>query len=140
MKNDSLKEDDTIDIPYYNREVYLLGEVKNPGPISYTPEMNLLQTLTRGGGLIWRGDATDILMMRPIGESTEYIEVNIQDMIDRKAQNPLLEPGDTVMVGGRVSFDSPISYFLDYSTPSSLCPVKLRSDTRCLSSLYPLKG
>lgn len=105
LKNYSLKDGDIIYIPYQNPEVFLMGEVLNPGSISYGPDLNLLQALVKVGGITWRGDERDIRILRQDGESTQYIEVNMLEIIENEAPNPLLEPGDTIIVGGKALFE-----------------------------------
>lgn len=109
LKNYSLKEGDVINIPYRNYEIHFLGEVKKPGSIPYSRGLTLLQALVKVEGITWRGDERDILIIRQVGEATDYIEVNIQEILEEKAPDPPLSPGDRVLVGARPFFNSQTS-------------------------------
>lgn len=101
LRNYSLRRGDVIYIPHRNNQIHFLGEVENPGSFPYAPGLTLLKGLIAAGGITWRGDGRDVLILRQEGELTDYIEVNVQEILDQKAPDPRLEPGDTIMVGGK---------------------------------------
>jgi len=80
-------------------EIFLIGEVSNPGAYPAIGNDSLLQLLTRAGGLSIFADRDDIRVVRRNGNKvTEYI-VDYDAIIkgDLK-QDILLRPGDRVIV------------------------------------------
>lgn len=80
-------------------EIFLIGEVRNPGAYPAIGNDSLLQLLTRAGGLSIFADRDDIRVIRRNGvKVTEYI-VDYDAIIkgDLK-QDILLRPGDRVIV------------------------------------------
>ncbi len=80
-------------------EIFLIGEVSNPGAYPVMGNDSLLQLLTRAGGLSIFADRDDIRVIRRNGNKvTEYI-VDYDAIIkgDLK-QDILLRPGDRVIV------------------------------------------
>lgn len=101
LTNYSLKDGDVIYIPAQDHQIYFLGEVESIGSIEYVSGLTLLKGLIQAGGITWRGDSQDILIIRQKGATTDYIPVNVQEILDQRAPDPLLSPGDTVLVRGK---------------------------------------
>jgi len=80
-------------------QVYLIGQVNNPGVYPFVGNDTLLQVLIQAGGLTIFADKRDIRVVRRNGEKvTEYIvDYNAIIKGDYK-QDILLRPGDRVIV------------------------------------------
>ncbi len=83
-----------------SRKVYIMGEVRAPGPYPLTAPMTVLQLIARAGGLTEFADAKDIGVMRTDNGRATRLKFNYRDVSRgrRIEQNVLLRPGDTVIV------------------------------------------
>lgn len=83
-----------------SRKVYIMGEVRSPGPYPLTAPMTVLQLIARAGGLSEYADSGDIGVVRTERGRTVRLKFNYKDVArGRKIeQNVLLKPGDTVIV------------------------------------------
>ncbi len=80
-------------------EIFLIGEVNNPGAYPAVGIDSLLQLLTRAGGLNIFADRDDIRVVRRNGEKVKEYIVDYDAIIkgDLK-QDILLRPGDRIIV------------------------------------------
>lgn len=83
-----------------SRKVYIMGEVRSPGPYPLAGPTTVLQLIARAGGLSEYADAKDIGVMRTENGRAVRLKFNYRDVArGRKIeQNVLLRPGDTVIV------------------------------------------
>jgi polysaccharide biosynthesis/export protein len=76
--------------------VYVMGQVKNPGPYTLTANMSFLEALSRAGGPNDNAQPGKIVLARP-SKNTEQI-VDLENNIKQGGTNYQLEPGDIVYV------------------------------------------
>jgi polysaccharide export outer membrane protein len=83
-----------------SRKVYLIGQVATPGMVPLTSDMNVLQLIAVGGGLLEYADRKDIVIIRTANKQEMRFKFNYEDVLKGKnrKQNILLQPGDTVVV------------------------------------------
>jgi len=83
-----------------SRKVFILGEVATPGMVPLNADMNVLQLIAVGGGLLEYADKGDIVIIRTENGLETRHKFNYDDVLDGKRveQNILLKPGDTVVV------------------------------------------
>jgi len=83
-----------------SRRVFLVGQVATPGMVPLTGDMNVLQLLAVGGGLLEYADKKDIVIIRTASKQEMRFKFNYEDVLKGKnrKQNILLQPGDTVVV------------------------------------------
>jgi polysaccharide export outer membrane protein len=83
-----------------SRQVYIMGEVRTPGPYPLAGPTTVLQLIAKAGGLTEYADAKDIGVMRTENGRAVRMKFNYRDVSrGRKIeQNVLLRPGDTVIV------------------------------------------
>jgi polysaccharide export outer membrane protein len=83
-----------------SRKVFLVGQVATPGMVPLTGDMNVLQLIAIGGGLLEYADRKDIVIIRTASRQEMRFKFNYDDVLDGKnrKQNILLQPGDTVVV------------------------------------------
>jgi polysaccharide export outer membrane protein len=84
----------------HSRRVFLVGQVASPGMVPLAGDMNVLQLLAVGGGLLEYADKKDIVVIRTAAKQEMRFKFNYEEVLDGKnmKQNILLQPGDTVVV------------------------------------------
>ena len=76
--------------------VYVMGQVKNPGPYPLTANMSFLEALSRAGGPNDNAQQGKIVLARP-SKNTQQV-VDLENDIKKGGANYTLEPGDIVYV------------------------------------------
>jgi polysaccharide export outer membrane protein len=79
-------------------QVYVIGEVANPGAQVMRGPLTVLQVLAQAGGIGEFADASDIRILRNTATGTETIRFNYKDAIKGRIGPMALHPGDTVVV------------------------------------------
>jgi polysaccharide biosynthesis/export protein len=84
----------------HSRKVYITGNVAKPGTFPLIGDMNVLQLIALGGGLVEYADSKNITIMRNEGGRQLVFKFNYKDVTKGKhvEQNIVLKPGDTVVV------------------------------------------
>jgi protein involved in polysaccharide export with SLBB domain len=101
-QNIYLQPDDFIYLPSsLTNEVYVLGAVVEPRPVGFMNDMNLMGALGRGLGLRPDADLGRVSIIRGSLTDPKIATVDARDVINGKATNFRLEPGDIVYVPGR---------------------------------------
>jgi polysaccharide export outer membrane protein len=83
-----------------SKRAYVLGEVRNAGPIGLGSEMSVLDAITAAGGFTPFANKSRVRVLRRIdGKELDY-RFDYEAFVDGKAPgtNILLHPGDTVLV------------------------------------------
>jgi polysaccharide export outer membrane protein len=91
----------TVEVKAINsRKVFIVGEVKKPGPYAITGTMTVLQLLSIAGGIGDYAKGEKITIVRNEGGQQVSFGFNYKEVLNRKklAQNIELKPGDTVVV------------------------------------------
>ena len=100
-QNVYLRPDDFIYLPSsLTNEVYVLGAVTEPRPVGFMNEMNLMAALGRGLGLRPDADLSRVSIIRGSLTDPKVATVDARDVIQGKASNIKLEPGDIIFVPG----------------------------------------
>jgi polysaccharide export outer membrane protein len=86
-----------------NREVSVLGEVKQPGSYPYKERLTLVQAISLAGGLSPLALERKVRLIRETDRGRETFEIDVRQILDRGREDLPLEPGDIVFVP-----DSPI--------------------------------
>ena len=86
-----LRDGDTVFVPRAEN-VFVFGQVRNPGAYPMTGELTVLQVLSLAGGVTERGTTNRVRVVRLVGSRKEEIRVKLDDLI---------RPGDTVIVPER---------------------------------------
>jgi polysaccharide export outer membrane protein len=101
----------TVD-QYRSQQIFVMGEVKQPGSLQFTGSMTLIEALARAGSvteragpeaLIVHSDASGAAIPAPIASANtargDAIRIDLQKLQSGAlAQNPTLRPGDTIFV------------------------------------------
>jgi polysaccharide export outer membrane protein len=101
----------TVD-QYRSQQIFVMGEVKTPGPLPFTGSMTLIEALARAGSVTEHAGPEAVIVRSASGvaaaaaplptESTargDTIRVDLQKLQSGTlAQNVMLRPGDTIFV------------------------------------------
>ena len=80
--------------------IFVLGKVNRPGEFPLTQDLDVMQALALGGGLITFADDKEISILRRSGGEQTAIKFNYREVEygENLGQNILLQPGDVVVV------------------------------------------
>lgn len=83
-----------------NREVSVLGQVKDPGSLAFQERLTLVQALSLAGGLTEFAAPRRVSITRRTGsgDQTTTFEVSLTEIIKGEAEDLSLRPGDIVFV------------------------------------------
>lgn len=105
-----LKQGDmTLNVPVQGRDViyvprpasvFVIGEVKQPGPISLTEDLTLVGAIGKAGGFTRIASPSRSRVIRVVNGVERTLRVNVADIIKRgdRHKDIALEPGDIVVV------------------------------------------
>jgi polysaccharide export outer membrane protein len=93
---------------FRSQQIFVIGEVKQPGTLQFTGSMTLIEALVRAGSTT-EHVGTDVVVIRPSGDASaatapgaagsETIKVSLQNLqTGALSQNVTLRAGDTVFV------------------------------------------
>jgi protein involved in polysaccharide export with SLBB domain/capsular polysaccharide biosynthesis protein/Mrp family chromosome partitioning ATPase len=101
-QNVALEPDDYLYFPAAAAgAVYVLGEVRSPGPISYDSDTNVIAVIAGRGGFTERAWKQRVLVVRNSGDQPEAFRVNAYGALEGKGTNLALQPGDVIYVSNR---------------------------------------
>ena len=72
----TLDDGDQLIIPIKSEQIYIFGEVNQPGAIRYKPLKNLEQYIADAGGSLSSSDNSNIFIVYPNGEIIDHQMVN----------------------------------------------------------------
>jgi len=105
-ENAILDDGDTIFIPSLaqsKRRVYVLGEVKKPGIVEFTGDINFLDAVAKSGGLSKNAYLPDIRVLRADRDAPLIIPVDFQRFMEKGdlSQNIALQDKDMLIIPKR---------------------------------------
>ncbi len=101
-QNVALEPDDYLYFPAAAAgAVYVLGEVRSPGPVAYDPETSVIGAIAGRGGFTELAWKQRVLVVRGSGAQPEAFRVNAYGALEGKGTNLALQPGDVVYVSNR---------------------------------------
>jgi protein involved in polysaccharide export with SLBB domain/capsular polysaccharide biosynthesis protein len=101
-QNLSIEPDDYIYFPPANvKEIHVVGEVRLPGSVSFTPGMTLMAAISARAGYTDRAYKGRVMVVRGSLNNPEVFTVETKDIMEGKAQDFLLQPKDIVFVNHR---------------------------------------
>ena len=101
-----------VDVKVLNKEITMLGELKNPGVIKVDKDQNnLLEMLSKSGGTDFYANLKSIKIIRQVGAGVKMINIDLTKKENYFSQNITLHPGDVVIVPSKKNkeFDKRIS-------------------------------
>ena len=86
------------------QEVYLLGELSAPGPVTYTPNLTAARAIAGRGGLTPKAWWRQVLVVRGSLDHPQTYVVNLTDVLAARGPDLVLQPRDIVFVSARPWF------------------------------------
>ena len=101
-QNVSLEPDDYLFFPpAETKEIYVIGEVRTPGPVPYTPNSSAVTAITTQGGFTDRAWRKRILVIRGSLSQPQTFVVDATDVLAAREGDLILQPRDIVYVHHR---------------------------------------
>lgn len=103
---------------YGPRKVYVMGEVGSPGIHDLgVDNLNAYAALSSAGGIKRRGRSTQVQVLRVVGDTMYYKQLNIKNYIKKHdlTQNVVLQDGDIVYVprSNGIKFDEDVLPYIN---------------------------
>ncbi|MDH3599144.1 MAG: polysaccharide biosynthesis/export family protein [Candidatus Tectomicrobia bacterium] len=97
--NKRLQSEDVIFVPQ-PASIVVFGEVKNPGAISLSERMTLVEAISKAGGFTSTAATGRVRIIRTANGGESTMRVNVADILKRgsHSENIALEPDDIVVV------------------------------------------
>ena len=83
------------------KEIYVVGEVRLPGTVNFTPSTTIMAAITTRGGYTERAYKAKVLVIRGSLNNPERFAVDTHAILDGRSQDFQLKPGDIVYVNSR---------------------------------------
>ncbi len=81
-----------------SKKIFVLGEVRNPGRIAYTERMSIVEAITVVGGFAALAERNYTIVTRTDASGLQRIPVPVEKIMQGRAANFLLQPGDIIYV------------------------------------------
>ncbi|RMZ59607.1 polysaccharide export protein [Chryseobacterium nematophagum] len=115
-----------VDLKILNKEIVVLGEVRNPATIQVDKDHNtLLELISKAGGFEMYANLKSVKILRQEGENVRVTNIDLTTMKDVPNQNIMLHPGDYIIVPSKKSkdFDKRISTIIPFATVASAAAI-----------------
>ncbi|MEC5174935.1 MULTISPECIES: polysaccharide biosynthesis/export family protein [Chryseobacterium] len=115
-----------VDVKVLNKEISVMGEVRNPAVIQVDKDQNtLLELVSKAGGFEMYANLKSVKILRQEGENVRVTNIDLTQMKDIPNQNIVLHPGDYVIVPSKKSkdFDKRISTIIPFATVTSAAAI-----------------
>ncbi len=115
-----------VDIKVLNKEITVLGEVKNPNVITVDKDHNsLLEIISKSGGFEFYANMRAVKIVRQEGENVRVTNIDLTNPNDILNRNIALYPGDIVIVPSKKNkeFDRRISIIIPFTTTVSAAAI-----------------
>jgi protein involved in polysaccharide export with SLBB domain len=83
------------------KEVYVVGEVRLPGAVTYSPDTTIMAAITERGGYSERAYKTRVVVVRGSVNNPETFAINTHAILDGKEPDFKLQPRDIIYVNSR---------------------------------------
>ncbi len=93
-----LEDKDEILIPNLTQQVYIQGEISNPGAIRYSSDKDINFYINNSGGALDSADLSNIFVIHPNGETTNLKSNNRLSFIVPNEKQILVYPGSIIYV------------------------------------------
>jgi polysaccharide export outer membrane protein len=79
-------------------QVTVLGEVKEAGSYPHDGKLTLMQAISMAGGLTPEAQQRKVKLIRETAEGRKTVEIDVQAIVESRAADLPIEPGDIIMV------------------------------------------
>ena len=117
-----------VDIKILNKEITVLGEVRNPGVIKVDTERNtLLDMIAKTGGFDSYANLEYLKVLRQEGPDVRVVNIDLTQAGNYAQRNIQLHPGDVVVVPSRSykEFDKRVSVIIPLTSTISASAIVL---------------
>lgn len=117
-----------VEVKVLNKEITVLGEVRNPQVIQVDKDANfLLELISKSGGFDFYANLKAVKVLRQEGQNVRVVNVDLSRAGDFANRNIQLHPGDVVVVPSRKhkDFDKRISTIVPFTTTATAAAVLL---------------
>jgi protein involved in polysaccharide export with SLBB domain/capsular polysaccharide biosynthesis protein len=83
------------------KEVYVVGEVRLPGAVTYNPDTTIMAAITERGGYTERSYKSKVVVVRGSINNPQTFAVNTRAILNGKGEDFKLEPRDIIYVSSR---------------------------------------
>jgi protein involved in polysaccharide export with SLBB domain len=94
----NLEDGDNVIIPSITQQIYIFGEVSNPGSIRYKPGQSIQDYLVSAGGALETADNTNIYVVHPNGELNRLQNTSRLSFINKRGNHILIYPGSVIFI------------------------------------------
>ncbi len=108
-----------IDVKVLNKEITILGEVRNPAVIQVDKDQNtLIELVSKAGGFEFYANLRSIKILRQEGENVKITNIDLTQPNDYTYRNTQLYPGDYVIVPSKKNkeFDKRVANIIPLAT------------------------
>ena len=108
-----------VDVKVLNKEITILGEVRNPTVIHVDKDRNsLLEMISKTGGFEFYANLRHVKVLRQQGEHVHVADIDLTHSGNYLAKNIQLHPGDIVIVPSKryKTFDKRISTIIPFTS------------------------
>lgn len=117
-----------VDVKILNREITILGEVRNPSAIPVDKEENkLLELIAKAGGFEFYANLKKVKVLRQEGENVRVATIDLTQQNEYITKNIQLLPGDVVVVPSKKfkDFDKRVSTIIPFTTTITAAAILL---------------
>ncbi len=117
-----------VDVKVLNKEITILGEVRNPNTIQVDKDKNnLFEMISKTGGFDFYANLKSIKILRQEGENVKITNIDLTQSNDILNTNISLHPGDIVIVPSKKNkeFDKRISTIIPFTTTVSAAAIMM---------------
>ena len=94
----TLDNNDQIIIPIKSEQVYIFGEVNQPGAIRYKPSQNVTDYISDSGGVLESSDIDNIFVVHPNGEVNRISTGSRLSLLNNRSNEILIYPGSVIYI------------------------------------------
>ncbi|MDB9898668.1 SLBB domain-containing protein [Gammaproteobacteria bacterium] len=94
----TLDNNDQIIIPIKSEQVYIFGEVNQPGAIRYKPSKSVTDYIAGAGGAIESSDVDNTFVIHPNGEVNRISNVSRLSILNNRNNEILIYPGSVIYI------------------------------------------
>ena len=104
----TLDNNDQIIIPIKSEQIYIFGEVNQPGAIRYKPSQSVTDYIARAGGTIESSDINNTFVIHPNGEVNRISNASRLSMLNNRNNEILIYPGSVIYIPREVKSDASV--------------------------------
>lgn len=118
-----------VDVKVLNKEVTILGEVRNPNTIQVDKDhVSLLEMISKTGGFDFYANLKSIKVVRQVADKVSITNLDLTESKDVQNTNILLHPGDIVIVPSKKNkdFDKRVASIIPLTSAISTAAIILK--------------